>query len=180
MEINKQPWNDLKKGNVTPDKFVSDLNIKLANFLESKVEFQHQHKEYFKYKPANTKLLDEITKKKRELNKKARTPETTAEYRSEANQAIRMHSYLKKRQAEKEELKLTKEQEKAFRNNFWKTAKDVTNGNFGNPPSEPTFSKITADTFYKERYETPTQIDLEKLEWFPKVEKPTIPYNLKP
>ena len=40
--------------------------------------------------------------------------------------------------------------------------------------------KITADTFYKERYETPTQIDLEKLEWFPKVEKPTIPYNLKP
>ena len=56
----------------------------------------------------------------------------------------------------------------------------MTNGTFGKTPSEPTFDKTTADTFHKSRYEKPTLIDPTELTWFPKVDEPTVPYNLKP
>ena len=42
----------------------------------------------------------------------------------------------------------------------------------------PTNNKATADKFYKDQYEHPVNIDLEKLDWFPSVEPPTVPYNL--
>ena len=73
-----------------------------------------------------------------------------------------------------------KKQEKRYRENFYKTAQDVTNGVFCAPESKPTFTKHMADEFYKKRYETPVEIDLEKLDWFQTVEKPTIPYNMSP
>ena len=76
---------------------------------------------------------------------------------------------------EKKEASLVREQDKGYRKDFWKTAKDVTNGTF---ESSPTYNKATADKFYKDQYEHPVNIDLEKLDWFPSVEPPTVPYNL--
>ena len=82
----------------------------------------------------------------------------------------------------KENLEVTKakEEDKAFRKDFWKTAKQVTNFTFGEPPSKPTFTKSTASQFYKEKYEKHTVINIEELDWFPKVEPLTKEYNLSP
>ena len=82
----------------------------------------------------------------------------------------------------KENLEATnaKEEDKAFRKDFWKTAKQFTNGTFGEPPSKPTFTKSTASQFYKEKYEKPTVINIEQLDWFLEVESPTKEYNLSP
>ena len=51
-----------------------------------------------------------------------------------------MFNYLLKLNKEKEELRLAKEEEKAFRNDFWGTAKSVTNGS---ATFEKTFGKAT-------------------------------------
>ena len=50
---------------------------------------------------------------------------------------------------------VAREEEKAYRKTFWKTAKEMTNGTFGQPESAPVFSKEMAEKFYKEKYETP-------------------------
>ena len=54
-------------------------------------------------------------------------------------EAVRTHSHALKVNKEKEKLSLAREDEKAY-NNFWKTAKVVTNGTFGEPESSPTFT----------------------------------------
>ena len=77
-------------------------------------------------------------------------------------------------------MALKASQDKLYRKDFWKTAKDITNGTFGNPEPAPSFDKDTADQHYKTQYETPSNIDTEKLNWFPKVEKPSTQYNTKP
>ena len=74
----------------------------------------------------------------------------------------------------------TNKQNKAFENNFWKCAKDITNGTFGKDNNKPTFSKEEVQRIYKEKYETPVIVNPKDLEWFPKVNGPSVPYNLEP
>ena len=85
-----------------------------------------------------------------------------------------------KLEKERETAKRTKEEEKSYHKDFWKTAKSVTEGTFGKPNQGPTFEKSTADQFYKNKYEKSTTINPEDLDWFPTVAKPSIPYNLSP
>ena len=85
---------------------------------------------------------------------------------------------MSKLQKEKDLTKLAQDQEKAYRKDFWTTARDVTNGSFGKPRSKPTFDKSAADQHYKDKYEKEVPIDLEGLSWFPKVKAPSTPYNL--
>ena len=59
-----------------------------------------------------------------------------------------MYNYLQKLQKGKDSVKLTKKEEKEYKNNFWKTAKSVTSGTFGKTPPAPTFNKTTADQFF--------------------------------
>ena len=179
-DLNKETWSKLRKGELSADKYIDQLNTELASFLESKEELQQEVKEFFKHKPPKTNLLEEMKKKKIELNKKARAHNATAEDRSNASQAVRTYNYLQKIAKEKESVKIAKKEEKEYRNNFWKTAKDVTNGSFGKEEPTPTFDKTTGDKFYKERYEKPVEIDPEELKWFPKIKEPTVPYNLSP
>ena len=81
---------------------------------------------------------------------------------------------------EKKDISLKWNQDKCYRSNFWKTAKDITNGTFGNIESAPTFDKTKADIYYKTQYENPVKIDIEKLDWFPAIENPTVSYNISP
>ena len=121
-----------------------------------------------------------MKKKKHKLNKLAKKPDASAEYRSEASQAVRMYNYLKKLQREKETVALAMKEEREYSKNFWKTAKDVTRGTFGREEPAPTFSKTIGDKFYKNKYEKEVTIDPESLKWFPKVDMPKVPYNLTP
>jgi hypothetical protein len=118
--------------------------------------------------------------KKNVLNKIAKSPKATLEDKVKASETIRMYNYLLNINKEKEKTILANKQNKEYKRNFWKTAKDVTNGKFGESNTEPTFNCNTANAFYKNRYEKETLIDPESLSWFPKVEKPTVPYDLSP
>ena len=179
-EMNKEEWTNLSRGHTTPEVYVDNLNVMLANFLKSKVEFQRNTKEFFKHNPINEDPLEEMRKLKMKLNKDAKKPNAPQELKEQARQAIRTYSHMIKIHKEKKRASLAREQDKCYRKNFWKTARDVTNGTFGEPESTPTYSKSIADQFYKSRYEDPVTIDFEKLKWFPNVEAPSVPYDLSP
>ena len=87
---------------------------------------------------------------------------------------------MKKLKKQKESVTQAKEEENEYKKRFWKTAKIFTNGTFGKEEKAPTFSKTTGDTYYKNKYEKEVVIDPNDLKWFPKVEKPEVPYNLAP
>ena len=177
-DINQKSWRSLKKGTTTPEQYITDLNAMLASYLESKPEFQEKNKTFFKHNPPSNKVLEEARKEKIAYNKKAKENGATPEDKAKAKESIRTHSYLSKLNKAKAELSKAKEEDKAYKKNFWTTAKDVSNGTFGKPRSAPTFSETTANTFYKNQYEKPIDIDLERLSWFPNVNPPSTPYNL--
>ena len=179
-QLNETDWKKMKRGETTPEQFITDLNGTLASFLESKPEFQKETKRFYLHKQTEDKSIEEMRNLKIKLNKKAKEKGATAQEKAEAKESIRMYSYLLKINKENNELKEKKNQEKSYQQNFFKTAKDVTNGVFGEEESGPTFSKTTADKFYKERYETPVDINTNDLKWFLDVEKPTVDYNLSP
>ena len=179
-EINSASWANLRNSDINVETYVEELNENLANFLVSKPEFQYEVKEFFKHKSPKTNPLEEMKTKKKELNKKAKQQDATPQDRSEANQAVRMYNYLKKIDREKKTVSQAKKDEKEYTKNFWKTAKNVTNGTLGKEEQTPTFSKATADIFYRNKYEKEVIIDPNKLDRFPKVEKPKIPNNLAP
>jgi hypothetical protein len=93
---------------------------------------------------------------------------------------MRHYNFLIKEQTNNTEALDIKEQEKAFKNNFHKFAKETTNGTYNKTKVGPTFTQDVANTFYKEKYSTEVAIDIEKLSWFPEVTEPSIPYNLTP
>ena len=61
-----------------------------------------------------------------------------------------------------------------------KFAKDVVDGNYGKERLEPTYSESMAFNYYKDKYSEDVKIDLTKLDCFPKVQPPNVPYNLTP
>ena len=160
-DINKVSWECLRKGKMTPEQFVSDLNGSLASFLESKTEFQKESKQFFEHKPRSRETVETMRKLKIELNKKSKRPGATEEDKIKAKESIRTYSHLLKINKEKEKFSLEKKEEKMYRTNFWKTAKDVTNGIFGELESAPTFDKATAEKYYKDKYESPVKVDLK-------------------
>ena len=68
--------------------------------------------------------------------------------------------------------------EKAYKKNFHKYAKEITNGTFGQPSASPTYTKAEADLFYSAKYTSPVHIDKSKLSWFPSAQAPAKTYNL--
>ena len=179
-EMNKAEWTEFTRGQSTPEEYVSNINVMLAGFLLSKVEFQKHTAKFFKHNPINEDPLEDMRKHKIHLNKEAKKKDATNEIKEQAKQSIRVYSHMLKLHKEKKMSALAREEDKSYRKNFWKTAKDVTNGTFGDPESTPTFDKAIADQFYKEQYEKPVTIDFDKLKWFPRVEAPSIPYDLSP
>ena len=81
---------------------------------------------------------------------------------------------------ERDLTKLAQDQDKAYRKDFWGTARNVTNGTFGQASSRPTFTKNTANEHYRSKYEKEIPINLEHLAWLPKVEGPSMDYNMSP
>ena len=165
-------------GKKEPEDFIKDLNTTLAVFLKTKPEFQHEAKEYLKKCDKSNDITEDMKKKKNLLSKKAKESDATDEDKQKACEAVRMHNHMSKLQNKRQLTKQAKDQEKAYKKDFWATARDVTNGSFGKPKSKPTFNKSTADLHYKTKYEKEVLIDLEDLSWFPKVEAPSTHYNL--
>ena len=106
-EISKVSWESFKKGLITPEQYITDVNVSLASFLESKPEFQKETKEFYKHDPTKSKaIIDKAKTEKIMLNKKAREPAATLEDKAKAKQAIRMYSHVLKVHKEREQTKL--------------------------------------------------------------------------
>ena len=180
LKVNEKSWKQFRDKDIEPEKFIEALNKSLAKYLKSKPVFQQEVKKFFHHKKPSLDPIEEMRKEKISLNKKAKSKNATEKDKLASKEGIRMYNYLLKLKKEKDEAKLAKEEEKAFRNDFWGTAKSVTNGTFGKENKGPTFNKSTADQYYKDKYTQPVNIPQEDLSWFPTVEKPSVPYNLKP
>ena len=165
---------------ISPKQAAELFTTELAKFIESKSELQHEVKEYFKHKPISTKNIDEAKVIKNKLEKISKNHAESDTKKSLSCKALRNHNYLVKEQRVKSEAREIRDQEKAYQNNFFKFAKEITNGTFGKKPLEPTFSCDEANKFYKEKYSTAVTVNPSELTWFPKVSQPTIPYDLSP
>ena len=154
-EINKDSWIEFTHGKSTPEQFATDLTGTLISFLQSKPEFRKKVKEFFKHKETEKDTpLEEAKENKRNLVKKAKSPEATEEEKFRASQAVRIHAALLKYNNQKDIERTARDQNKAYERNFWKTAKDVTNGTFGQQEQTPTYDKTTADNHYRKTYES--------------------------
>ena len=179
--MNKESWIQFSHGKSAPEQYATDLSECLISFLQSKPEFKKKVNEFFRHKKTTKATpLEDAAEVKKKLLKKVKSPNATESDRARADQAVRNHNELLKLKIQKDKEQTAMEENKAYVRNFWKTAKDITNGTFGQPTKTPTFDKSTADKHYSETYEKETEIDFEKLGWFPELEPPKVEYNMNP
>ena len=160
---------------VLPQEAAEIFTTELACFLESKNDIMKEVNSHFRHKPLSSRKVDEAKLLKNKLEKKSKESNSSAADKSLACQALRHHNYILKERIKKDEAANIIEQEKAYKKNFDKFAKEVTNGTYGKPTVAPTFSHDHANMFYKERYSTAVTVDPSKLSWFPEV---TVPVHI--
>ena len=124
--------------------------------------------------------LNDARKLKNELEKKSRQKGATVEDKIVASQALKHYNFLLKQNKDKEDSDEVREQERQYKRNFHKYAKNVTKGVYGKDPLRPTFTKSTADHIYTEKYSKELLVDINKLDWFTKVQEPQVPYDMSP
>ena len=141
-EINKDAWLEFSHNKSTPEQFATDLSGMLISFLQSKPEFTKKVTEFYKHKKT-TKVttLEEATEEKKKLLKLAKSPNATEDDRARADQAVRNHNSLLKLKIQKDKEHKETAENKAYIRNFWKTAKDITNGTFDEATKTPTYDK---------------------------------------
>ena len=172
--------HSLASGDVSPVFAAEQFNFLLTEFLKSKDDLTEEAKEFFAHNPEAQNNLESARKLKNHLKKRSKQTEATLEDKAKAKQGLRHYNFLLKKKKESEAESEVKRHEKAFKKNFHKYAKEITNNTFGQPNVSPTFTKEEANLFYRERYSTPKEINLTNLSWFPTVTSPSIPYNLDP
>ena len=114
------------------------------------------------------------------MGKKAKERGATDEDRRNFHQAQRALSFLIRKDKEKKEKSAAYKQESSYRKEFFKFAKAACNGTLDKEEAGPTFSKEEADAHYKGTYSKAVHIDSAKLDWFPVVEPPTVPFDSSP
>ena len=75
-------------------------------------------------------------------------------------------SELRKNEKRRLLLKTTTHQEKMFHKNHWEFSKQSVKGSLLQEKVKPTFDLGFANTYYPEKYSTPSNIDLNRLNWF--------------
>ena len=171
---------DLESGKSNASEVASELNTLLTSFLASKPNLLREVKTFFRHKPSALTNLKDARKLKNELEKKSRQKNATVEDKVVASEALKHYNFILKQNKGKEDADEIKEQERQYKRNFHKYAKDVTKGIYGKTKIAPTFTKSTADQTYTEKYSHDLPVDITKLEWFPNVIEPEVPYDLSP
>ena len=160
---------------VATNAAADELGEILTNFLRSEPEFEATGKQFFEKKKA--KSLEQARILKKELKKVARKRGATAEEKAEWLKAVKLYAYLLRKEKRREEGSRIREQEKAYRKDFFSFAKDACNGTLGEERVQPQFSVEEANIFFPGRYSTPTVLDINKLDWMVSPPPPAIPYN---
>ena len=104
---------------------------------------------------------------KKELNRKLRQPGATREDTIALRKCLRAISDLRKAEKERDRLKTAKHQESLYFKDKWEFARNAVKGTLDKTEQAPTFTKHTADDYFKSTYSSPREIDLEQLQWFP-------------
>ena len=79
-----------------PAKFVENLNVMFASFLETKPEFQRTTRLFYHHNPINVEPIEDLRKRKIMVNKEAKKANATEEVKLEAKSLIRLHSHMLK------------------------------------------------------------------------------------
>jgi len=158
----------------------TEFNQMLFDFLKEREEVKKEAAKFVKHKAKSTKEIYEARKVKNKLKKTSKKKGATDEDKSDACKALRHYEYLLEEKETKEEANELKRQEKDYKKNFFKFAKEVTQGTYGKPSNSPTYSKEEADKYYTDKYSKAEEVDLDKLDWFPVAQAPQIPYDLSP
>ena len=127
----------MTKNHIEPDEAGEKFSNLLTTFLSTKPNLVREVKKFYKHKPAALNSLTDARKLKKELEKKARQKDATFEDKSLAAQALRHYDFLLKENKNNEEFNEIKEQERQYKRNFHKFAKDVTDGLYGKEPIAP-------------------------------------------
>ena len=138
---------DLTKDQITYAEAATIFNNNLTLFLESKSEVITEIKAFYQHKLKSTKVIDEARKIKHTLQKKAQKKDATYEDKKNSCEALRHYNHMLKEHTESLEAIEINKQEKAYRYNFHKFAKETTNGTYNQPDINPTFSRETANKF---------------------------------
>ena len=160
----------------TPSNVAADELAGIVSFfLKTVPEFKEVEKQFFERKQSTS--LEEARILKKELKRKAKKKDATPEDKANWLKAVKLHAFLLKKRHEKEGANEIRSQEKAYRRNFYKFAKEACAGTLGKEKVQPTFSKEDADTYFSAKYSSKVDIDTSKLNWFVPVEIPSTPYN---
>ena len=135
---------------VTPAEAAIMFTNKLSEFLESKPDIIKEVNKFYKHKPKSTKDLDDARKLKNSLLKEAKKKGATEEDKSTACGALRQYDHILKEHKESLKAIEIRKQEKEYRNNFHRFAKEITNGTFNQPKVNPSYSLDAGNLFYKE------------------------------
>ena len=89
------------------------------------------------------------------MRKKARRREASAEDKAEWLRAVKLHAFLLKRQREKEGRNRVRREEKFYRKNFFRFAKEACEGTLFEKKVQPDFQKEEADAYFSEKNGNP-------------------------
>ena len=102
-----------------------ELGEILSKIFQSEAEFEEVEKQFFDRK--QSKSLEEARLLKRDLKKKANKKGATAEDKANWLKAVKLHAFLLRKENEKTTAGQIKKQEKAYKKNFFKFAKEAWN-----------------------------------------------------
>ena len=172
---------EVSTGEISPAQAAELFSSRLGEFLSSKQEFVKDQKENSSYTKHESTALKKARAAKNALRKKAFGKNSTKEDMQQFRQAVKTHNFLKKLDETKHKQKTSRHHESLYRKNFYKFAKNCTNGTLDQTPQGPTFSETEANTYYPTKYSQPNPVDLAALTWFPYLPIPASnPFNLEP
>ena len=146
----------------------------LHEFLASKNEFAKQTITFYKHKEKRN--VEQARKEKNRLKKVAKRS-GNAEDKISFLQSRRFYNFLLHEQYKDVNRNENIEPEKLFKKEFWRFAKEACNENLGKEQIKPTFDKVSADRFYKNKYSTPNNINIDELNWFSPVKDPSLNFQ---
>ena len=132
---------------IATDTAADELGQILSSFLRSEPDFEAAEKKQF-FQKTGPKSLEEARVLKRELRKTAKKRNATAEDKSNWLKAVKLYAFLLRKEKGKEGKNTIKQQEKAYRKDFFKFAKEACNGTLFEERVEPQFCVDEASAFF--------------------------------
>ena len=165
----------------------NQINLVIREFLLEKGDIfeQSQSNSSAAFVTNKNQTLEAARAQKKILKKRAQGRDATDQDRREFWAACKAVSDLRKIEKRKQDLKSASFQEKSFNKNRWEFSKNAVRGNLDSSSESPTFTKHDADTFYFGTYNSPRNIELNNLHWFPPLDgllnSPSfVPFNMDP